>query len=98
MFLLLSLTINEIQDLLLELDKDDDNCIRIALSAPVERPEADTDCYSDKSDEVTCDAAHLPHRILAAEVLSCYEEVTDNTDSVPHSETPPSVSDVRQKA
>ncbi len=67
-FLLYSLSLNEIHDLLEELDHE---AITIAINPPHEDGAADADCDSDASDdEVTCNPDHLPRRILSSEVVS----------------------------
>ena len=74
-------TVNEIIDFVTnddeDLDVDSDEEQELILLPPIERPEADTDCDSDASDDENEGLVHhLPARLLSA---PCSTNMLDNS-------------------
>ena len=80
------LTLNDVIDMVCwddsESDHDEEDAI-IAVQPPAERPEAETDCDSDLSDDENLGhVSHLPRRLLNADMPEL-EEVESTEDHQP---------------
>ena len=79
-------TLNDLIDFVTADDEDSDDENEqnvIAIEPPTERPEVESDCDSDKSDDENLgEISHLPRRILNAEVREPGDnEAADNSVS-----------------